>query len=1181
MALSRAAADSVLPQWSHGIRLDIAPGMVELVAILLWCATALALVAAVLRVRAAHHSEVARSQPQVSPDQLVTRRALAAFRAHTAEVAGFIFLAVAYRGILAPGISLYGDWVYLGPRSALANIFTNPSLWASVNLGSSNFIGLPQYPLWGLESLLARVGLSVSDAQRAVFLVPIPLLSYVGVLLLARRLRFSPWAGAVGGVIYAGNTFFVDWYSGGWLTILLGYALLPWVALAARGVYWDCTLKRPMSRVVSGGAVFGLIVGLLTWTDPRQPVELAVGAGVSVVLLLLAGVVGRAAVVRCAAALCVAGAVAVALNLTWILPAAFGASQGLPVGYTAASALREFSYMNISNAIGLFDVWWPQMHYFVHVAATPLVALVVPGVVLLAVLRATRLCTVVAAASYLVFSVLVTGANAPFGPVNLWLFQRVPSFSAFRYPALYEELVVLAVAILVPPVLEDAWLTLRRYWHGYHSRDAIAARLEGLVGVVCSLLLLPYVVSSPWPAATGALGHMLAPRPSMTGASMVQNYLLAHAPAGTVLWSPVLPPTASQGVVSPSGAGHPNVSAVALTQEAMPGEVYQSGILWWLGSTAATGEVLRHYHIRYVVLEPQHYWSGQDGVVRSAALSTLTRLSGVDGTGLRRAPGYRIYRVGATPDLEVFSPLTKSPPPSIYRLAARYTSGIRTDQSASSVGLMVRGGRLYEVLSAVGSTSKVQVYSVAGSLLAGIGVSWDGHNLFLGVKTLEGGVRLPEPSSSAPGRRSAVPVIRLVEEPPGATAGWGLWAQCSRPIHVAVQAERPIEGGTSSQPALALLQVQVTDPNSERPVGVNFQLTTAAGKSSLMPGLPQPRTGPALSSLVPTGSYAIRPLAPLFGGPLPSACSYRARLLPLGAAVKFVGVPSAGSRVALPASPYSPEPSLGPWQELYNGDNYTHAATLTRAGIAVSVSGRPSQTPTMCMHARVDAATVSAPWLDTSLGSIVDIRVQYSTSPGAVVTVSFVPSGEPAPVVTIYLPSTKQSSASDATIPVFLLQQAAVVQLYSVVVSAVSAGSGGPGFRPNCTATVSAVSVVPGSTVSRGPLSQPVSFRIVSQYAGEATLRLPAAKTPQLIALWQNYSSAWHLAGSRLRSVRPIRLDGWADGFVIPAHTAPEVVQLQYSATDLVRWGLYLSYLFLAAVLLAVWIAGRRGPGGA
>lgn len=1158
--------------------------MVEFVAVLLWCAIALALVGAVLRFRRARHHARGRSHLDSRGAPIEIRHLSARRRVHPADIVGLVLLAIPYHGVLAPGISLYGDWVYLGPRRVLTGFFTNPSLWSSANLGSSSFIGLPQYPLWGLESLLARAGMSVANAQRALFLIPIPLLSYLGVVLLARRLRFSPWAGAIGGLIYVGNTFFLDWYSGGWLTILLGYALLPWLVLAALAVYRTCASGLPISRVLVSGAVLGLLAGLITWCDPRQPIEVLIAGVVSTALLLVAGALRRTAVVRSVAALSVAVVVAVSINLTWVLPAALGSARGLPATYTGASALSEFSYMHASNAVGVFDLWWPQMQYFVRSSATPLLAMVIPALVLLAVLRATRLYAGVAAAIYLVFSALVTGATFPLATLNLWLFQRVPGLSSFRYPALYEEPVVLAVAILVPPVLEDAWLALRNFWRGQSPRGSIALRFQGLVGVVCALLLLPYLGSASWPAVTGELGHMLAPRRSSTGASVVQQYLVDRASPGTIVWSPVVPQTAYQDLVTSSGAAYPNVSAVALTQEAMPGAMYQPGTLWWLGSTRVTSYLVQNFRIRYVVVAPQHYWSAQDGVARSTAIRTLSQLGGSAAVTLRRAPGYRIYQVNPIPNLQVLAPSSPTPALSLRVLAAGYASSFTTGQNAASVTLEVDKGLLQEVLSFPGSPSGGEVYPVRVPSLAGIVVSWGGRSLFVGVQSLERGIRLEQPPSVGLDTGVTAPVVRLVPVPPGPSAGWSRWSGCASPDYVTPSAERqrlPLESGTSSAAGLAVLQAQVTHGDSAKQVGVNFEVASSPSHSFLMPGRPEGNSGSALSALILSNTYTIRPLPSLFGRPLPNSCKYRARLLVLGGVIKSAGRASMHTGWALSASSRTPGSDLGPWQSLGNGDDYTHSASLAGAGISASLSRRPSGLRNMCLRARVDAATVSAPWLDRSLNSAVDVRLRYWATPGALITLSVFSPGAVAPAVTVYFSPSGRSTASYQSTVVFLPQTSTPVGLYNVVMSAVAPPSGYQTARSGCTAIVSLLSLVPTLTVQRAPVSQSVNFQVLSRSADEITLRLPPSKEPQLIAFWQNYDPSWRLSGPSGSSVRPIRLDRWANGFVISAHDTAEVVQLGYSATTAMRWGLYLSYAFLLTTLLVLMAATLRRLRGA
>lgn len=569
-------------------------------------------------------------------------------------VAGAVLVVSVYHGIFLPGVITWGDWGYFINASAVRSFFPVPSLWSFANLGTVNILGGALAPVESAMGAMARVGVSYAILERVWFYLPAVALSYCGATLLALRVGARSPVGAAAGAFYAINPYALVLVSGGQLTVGVGYSLLPWVALAALGL-WS-------KKSVRAGLLLGSVVAVQAWFDPRS-------AGLSIGTMLLALVVFAAGTKRPPLVfplwkpLLASALVFVLAQGPWLVPAMLAVPAHLPVGYTTTTALATFSLMSLADGLTVFHPFWPTMH-FIALHSVPVLWLVVPAMVAAALWRAPYNPAVqVGSAIYLTFGALVSGANRPFGPINSWLFVHVPGMDLFRDPSPYFGPTALGVVIAVaagfawpshaaperPPV--SASTPRGRAWRPWsrHLPIPLAQFLLALGGVAL-------VAMSGWPALSGALGHALAPRALPARYVQLANDIL-HGPPGVVLW---IPTTSRFAPVTPA---HPSVSAFDFGEisgvdfpDAPPG-------LAWLDVPSVVRAVLQEYDIRTVVVRDDatayRELSLLPSTTKAAALASLTSL----GTASRsRLPGLTLFQFDAQPyPLSLFTRRTALP----------------------------------------------------------------------------------------------------------------------------------------------------------------------------------------------------------------------------------------------------------------------------------------------------------------------------------------------------------------------------------------------------------------------------------------------------------------------------------------------------------------------------------------
>ncbi|TDD68035.1 DUF3367 domain-containing protein [Actinomadura rubrisoli] len=129
------------------------------------------------------------------------------------------------------------------------------------------------------------------------------------------------------------------------------------------------------------------------------------------------------------------------------------------------------------------------------------------------------------------------------------------------------------------------------------------------------------------------------------------------------------------------------------------------------------------------------------------------------------------------------------------------------------------------------------------------------------------------------------------------------------------------------------------------------------------------------------------------------------------------------------------------------------------------------------------------------------------------------------------------------------------------------------------TMTVGAPAGAAGRTGSgaRAPEAEPEPVKVISWGPGSRKLEVDAAG-PSFLTVNENFNTGWRATAGGT-ALRPVRLDGWKQGWLVPAGTRG-TVQLSYGPDRSQRVAVVAGLNLLVVLLLvAVWPGVRHGPG--
>ncbi len=398
--------------------------------------------------------------------------------------APYLLLALAIMGpLLAPGFVLTMDMVF------------TPVLHMPSHVDNT----------WLFYSMLHVLNMVIlADVLQKVVLFAAFVLSGIGAHRLLAKVRSGPRAAIyVGSIFYQINPFVYDRLMSGQYGVLLGYALLPWIALSL----WRFA-HEPNRR----GAL-----GLAAWITASSVVSIHSLGFVAVLIVAAAAAVAhdRLALKRFVAYGALVLGVFFVLSSYWLVPAIVGQgriadslSTFTQSGRAAFSTVDVNGLTPVGSVLGLQGFWQETRGLYVlpgeAIWAWPVVlfaATVLIGIGVWRAWRQQRTVAVVACGIAVVSLILALGVGGE------WLTAHVPFFAGYREPQKFAALLALSYAYFM--AYGAAWFLARA--HGVR-RWIIAGMLAVLPLLYTPTLLWgahgqlrPVTYPSDWFAANRVL----------------------------------------------------------------------------------------------------------------------------------------------------------------------------------------------------------------------------------------------------------------------------------------------------------------------------------------------------------------------------------------------------------------------------------------------------------------------------------------------------------------------------------------------------------------------------------------------------------------------------------------------------------------------------------------------------
>ncbi len=428
-------------------------------------------------------------------------------------------------GIAAFGLLTYHSWLTTLPLSAgdwpwiasdqLHRWFPWPTVWdPEVGFGFKNFSGVYEVPIEAISGALSRLGADWALTEKLLYFWPFAALSFVGPWLLARYLlRSSRWA-LLSALIFASNTYFLTFSTGGQLFLAVAQAVAPFVLLTF--------IKSLRTGSFRWALVTGLLLGLQAAYEVRITYLTVILCILIFTVLTIAEPVWRLIAAR-AGLTALALAVLAGTQMYWLLPlATYKGDPGLPIG-----ASPWLAFMRITHGITAVAPYWTggPPAIFRNTAVDPSY-LVFPLVAFVPLLRRlVRVEVIWLALASLATAFLIKQTNPPAGQIYEWMFFHVPGWNLFREASKLYFIVALAYAVLIPLALQDAFSESRRM-DFLRTAAGIAAVLA-----VSFLSLRNFV-----PLEIGDLGFTTRPQAEPSSFIAFSRILDEDRQYGPVLW---------------------------------------------------------------------------------------------------------------------------------------------------------------------------------------------------------------------------------------------------------------------------------------------------------------------------------------------------------------------------------------------------------------------------------------------------------------------------------------------------------------------------------------------------------------------------------------------------------------------------------------------------------------------
>lgn len=393
----------------------------------------------------------------------------------------FLFLAglavLLYWPWFTSGFISYGDWWHNLP-SRVVEYYRHFLIWdggsslgSPLGAGFGNNIIIYWVP-WFYGLMLDVFHLSVSISVRIVWFIPYAVLSFWGAYYLGMIISERRLGAVIASIVYAFSTFAILGIQGGHMTIMLAYAMAPFVLGNAIRTLREGTVRPSVWLAITAAlqAIYDIRISYIT----------ILASILFLLYWLIFEPTSREARIRSGVALLRAAGIALLLSVYWIMPLFWvrNSASLVPAGYDSTGWLATLSYAKLTNALAADHVWWPWSEG-TQMPINPLLFVMLLLAIAGLLSWKKRRAVVYVVSTFIIGAFLVKGVNLPFSDVYVWLFQHVPGFSFFRDPAKFFTLVMLGLA----PAAGIGAVTLV---------DMVRPKMRAVVvGVILLLLFIP------------------------------------------------------------------------------------------------------------------------------------------------------------------------------------------------------------------------------------------------------------------------------------------------------------------------------------------------------------------------------------------------------------------------------------------------------------------------------------------------------------------------------------------------------------------------------------------------------------------------------------------------------------------------------------------------------------------
>jgi hypothetical protein len=432
---------------------------------------------------------------------------------------------VGYHAWLSFGTFFHADWWQFSYTSILHTSYV--TTWSSSGLGLPN-VTFSRFPVEAVQywlSTLLHVGSNVTD--KLLFFWPIIILTPLAGYSIAKVLTRKRWIAAIGGTVFAFNTYFLAINSEGdelitlaaslcaiGLTMYLksGFDKLPLLILSTLCLYFASIFDF---RIVYIFFFLFLFYSLINFSKESIRAFLLVGC-----FLLV-------------------------LCLAWVLP--LEAASSLTNNMLFARGLFGDNFWNLPSALTLFHPFWTgQVPSWFVPQSVPLYFWILPAIAISGLILLPRTVYLFFFAFIGIVGILLTKQVAPpFVNLYEWLYIHLPGFNAFREASKFYILIIISYSAITVTLLSAL------------TKSGRAARTKQIgYGVGCVVLCI--FIFNLKPLVSNNIGTLFQQRHVSHEYVQINQLLGVSGSFFRSLWLPTTSPWVNQS------DNHPVVGAASL-----------------------------------------------------------------------------------------------------------------------------------------------------------------------------------------------------------------------------------------------------------------------------------------------------------------------------------------------------------------------------------------------------------------------------------------------------------------------------------------------------------------------------------------------------------------------------------------------------------------------------------------